>query len=633
MCGICGVINLDLQKPVDPADLVNMTCTLRHRGPDDEGFYVEGPVGLGHRRLAIIDLATGKQPIANEDGTIWIVCNGEIYNYKELRHNLIKAGHIFSSASDTEVALHAYEMYGPDFVNLLNGMFALAIWDWGRRRLLLARDRAGIKPLYYARASGVFLFGSELKAILQHPAIERRLDITALQQYLSLEYVPTPRTIFMGINKLAPGHTLILEPPGDRLATRSYWDMSLYRSEDPGDKRVADYVAEFQDTFLEVIRQELTADVPVGVLLSGGMDSSAVAAQAIKLASKKVQSFTVAFEDSSFDESIYARQAARYLGTEHFEITLTPDKMLELVPRLADFLDEPLGDSSFIPTFLLSQFTRQQVKVALGGDGGDELFAGYSTLQAHQLMSYYQKLIPKWLREHLASRIIDYLPVTFNNLSLDFKLRRFLLGQSLVPLVRHHRWLGSFTPRQVHHLLRSEWLTRENEVENLISYHGGQSGAREMLNQVLYCDMKLYLEGDILPKVDRASMANSLEVRVPFLNYRLLEFAGRLPLQFKLHGLTRKYLLRLAFKDILPPAIVHRSKKGFNMPVAKWLTGPLRPLAEDLFSETRLKRGGLFNAKYVHSLLAEHLSRRQDHRKLLWTLLVFELWREKWLGS
>jgi asparagine synthase (glutamine-hydrolysing) len=632
MCGICGIINLDRQHFVDPADLVNMTRTLRHRGPDDEGFYVEGAVGLGHRRLAIIDLATGRQPIANEDGTIFLVGNGEIYNYRELRHNLLKAGHTFSSASDTEVILHAYEMEGVDFVQRLNGMFALAIWDGRQRRLLLARDRAGIKPLYYARAPGVFLFASELKAILQHPAMERRLDLTALHQYLHLEYVPTPRTIFQGINKLPPGHTLILTPSGDRLAVKPYWDLSLARSEGAGEQRLADYVDEFQDIFQDVIRQELIADVPVGVLLSGGMDSSAIAAAAVRLSGQKVQSFTVAFPDSSFDESSYARQVAQYLGTEHFETTLTPKKMLELVPRLADFLDEPLGDSSFIPTFLLSQFTRQQVKVALGGDGGDELFAGYSTLQAHQLMKYYQALAPRWLQERLA-RFSDYLPVTFNNISLDFKLRRFFLGQASHPLIRHQHWLGSFTTRQINLLLKPEMNVGGEATADLIFHHGRQSGVREILNQVLYGDMKLYLEGDILPKVDRASMANSLEVRVPFLNHQLLDFAGRLPLGFKLHGLTRKYLLRKAFKDVLPPAILRRSKKGFNMPVARWLTGPLKPLAAELFAEARLARGGLFQPQYVRSLWVEHLSRRQDHRKLLWTLLVFELWREKWLEN
>lgn len=631
MCGIAGIINLDLQKPIDPADLRTMTRALRHRGPDDEGFYVQGPVGLGHRRLAIIDLATGQQPMANEDNTIWIVGNGEIYNYQDLRHGLLKAGHSFASASDTEVILHAYEMYGPDSVKLLNGMFALAIWDGVRRRLFLARDRAGIKPLYYARAPGVFLFGSELKAILQHPALERRLDLTALHQYLSLEYVPTPRTIFAGINKLPPGHTLILEVDRNHLTVRSYWDMSLSSSEGRGHKRLADYVAEFNRIFPDVIRQELTADVPVGVLLSGGMDSSAVAAQAVKCSPATVQSFTVAFEDASFDESVYARRVARYLGTDHAEITLTARRVLDLVPRLADWLDEPLGDSSFLPSFFLSEFARRRVKVALGGDGGDELFAGYSTLQAHQLSKYYQGLIPKWLHEHLAGRMLNCLPVSFNNLSLDFKVRRFLQGQAFPPLIRHHRWLGSFTPQQIHRHLRPAGMTGGNEPDNLIADHGRQSGAREVLNQVLYCDMKLYLEGDILPKVDRASMANSLEVRVPFLNARLLEFAGRLPLRFKLRGFTRKYLLRLAFKDLLPAAIIHRRKKGFNMPVAKWLTGPLKPLAADLFSEARLNRAGLFNPQYVQTLLAEHLSRRRDHRKLLWTLLVFELWREKWL--
>jgi asparagine synthase (glutamine-hydrolysing) len=491
MCGICGIINLDGQKPVDAAILVNMTRTLRHRGPDDEGFYLEGAVGLGHRRLAIIDLATGRQPMANEDGSIFIIGNGEIYNYRELRRHLLQAGHTFASTSDTEVILHAYEMDGVDCVRKLNGMFALAIWDGRRRRLLLARDRAGIKPLYYTRAAEVFLFASELKALLQHPVVEPRLDLTALHQYLHLEYVPTPRTIFQGIYKLPPGHTLILDPGGDRLAVQPYWDLSLAPSENPEERPLADYLAEFQDIFQAVIRQELIADVPVGVLLSGGMDSSAVAAVAARLSGRKVQSFTVAFPDSSFDESGYARQVARHLGTEHFETTLTPQKMLDLVPRLADFLDEPLGDSSFIPTFLLSQFTRQQVKVALGGDGGDELFAGYSTLQAHQIMKYYQALTPPRLQARLA-RLSDYLPVTFNNLSLDFKLRRFFLGQAFPPLIRHQHWLGSFTNRQIDLLLQPEKNVGEQATAELILHHGRHSGAREILNQVLYSDMKLW---------------------------------------------------------------------------------------------------------------------------------------------
>jgi asparagine synthase (glutamine-hydrolysing) len=630
MCGICGIINLDLQEPVEPVHLANMTRALQHRGPDDEGFYLDGPVGLGHRRLAIIDLATGKQPLANEDGTIWVVCNGEIYNYQELQPRLIEAGHRFGSRSDNEVILHAYELYGPACVNHLNGMFALALWDGGRRRLLLARDRAGIKPLYYARLPHTFLFGSELQAILQHPAMERRLDHTALKQYLSLEYVPTPRTIFAGINKLPPGHLLILEPGRQQAASRSYWDMDLARSEGAEAKPLADYLTEFRDIFTGVIRQELTADVPVGVLLSSGLDSGAIAAQAVRLSSHRLPSFTVAFDEPSFDESKQARQLAQYLGTDHFEITLTPGRMLELVPRLADYLAEPLGDSSFIPAFLLAEFTRRQVKVALGGDGGDEVFAGYSTLQAHRLLGPYQALVPRRLQEHLAGPLLDYLPVSFNDLSLDFKLRRFLQGYASPPLLRHHFWLGSFTPQQQKLLLINE-SEGQDEVERLILAHGRQSRAREVLNQILYCDLKLYLEGDILPKVDRASMANSLEVRVPFLNQRLMEFAGRLPLCFKLHGLTRKYLLRQAFKDMLPPAVLHRRKKGFNMPVAEWLTGPLRPLAQDLFAESRLQRSGLFNAGYVQTLLSEHWARRRDHRKLLWTLMVFELWRERWL--
>ncbi len=629
MCGICGILNFNSEQPVDPDILHRMTRTMVHRGPDEEGFYLKGPVGLGHRRLSIIDLATGSQPIHNEDQSLWIVYNGELYNAPELRAVLEKAGHRFYTKSDTEVIVHAYEEYGSEVLARLNGMFAFALWDAAARRLFLARDRMGIKPLYYAQLNGCLLFASELKAILAHPAVERRLDLGALNQYLAYEYVPTPRTIFAGINKLSPGHAMTLE--NGRVDIFRYWDISLNRSEAPRAHRQDDYLAEVKAALRESVRLELLSDVPLGVLLSGGIDSSAVAVMMVDHCPGRVKSFSIAFEDPSFDESGYARQVARHLGTEHHEMTVTSDNMLELVPRLGQYLDEPLGDSSFIPTFCLSHFTRQHVKVALGGDGGDELFGGYSTLQAHRLAEYYQRLVPGWVRRRLFPRLVERLPVSFDNLSFDFKARRFLLGQSASVAVRHHLWLGSFTAEDRRRLLGPLAGDYDAEVEGLAESHARNSQAREVLNQVLYCDMKLYLEGDILTKVDRASMANSLEVRVPLLNHLMLDFAGSLPHQWKLRGLTTKYLLRRALRDRLPPAILARGKKGFNIPVARWLAGPLRPLAEDLLAAPRLKRAGLFNPDYVQTLLKEHLARRRDHRKLLWTLLAFELWYDKWM--
>jgi len=628
MCGICGVVNHDRDRPVDPEVLARMTHTMAHRGPDDHGFYVDGPAGLGHRRLSIIDLEAGRQPMANEDETVWIVFNGEIYNCLELRDKLEARGHRFRTRSDTEVIVHAYEEYGSACVTLLNGMFAFAIWDARQSKLFAARDRVGIKPLYYASVDGAFLFSSELKAILAYPGVERRLDLAAVSQYLAFEYVPTPRTIFKGISKLPPGHALTMKH--GQTTVERYWDVSLGKSETLPARSGADYEAELRDALLESVRKELISDVPIGVLLSGGIDSSTVAAMMVEVAPGNVSSFSIAFEDRSFDESNHARLVARHLGTDHHEATLTAKMMLDLVPRIAEFLDEPLGDSSIIPTYLLSNFTRQHVKVALGGDGGDELFAGYSTLQAHRLMEVYRRAVPKVLRRGLIPWVVDKLPVSFDNISFDFKVRRFIAGQWAPPVERHHIWIGSFTGEQRRLLLRGPERNSRGDTEQVFGSHLRACDAQELMNRILYCDIKLYLEGDILPKVDRASMANSLEVRVPLLNQTVLEFADTVPHAWKLRGLTTKYLLRRAAKGRLPASILKRGKKGFNMPVAKWLCGPLRALASDMLSEERLKREGLFNPAYVKSLMDDHLARRSDNRKLLWTLLVFELWREKW---
>jgi asparagine synthase (glutamine-hydrolysing) len=631
MCGLCGVLNFDGQAPVDQEGLAAMTATLQKRGPDDLGYFRSGPVGLGHRRLSIIDLEMGHQPLSNEDGTIWIVYNGELYNYQEIRINLEKAGHRFATASDTEVIVHAYEEYGVDCLKAMNGMFAFAIWDSNRRRLLLARDRLGIKPLYYAHLPQCLLFGSEVKALLAHPQFERRLDVTALNLYLSLEYVPTPHSIFAGVNKLPPGHFLLVEGSDTRL--ERYWDLRLDKSEPVSTRTVAECSAEVRQLLYDAVKMELIADVPVGVLLSGGIDSSAVAAMMARASTQPVPSFSVAFDDPSFDESSHAQLVARHLGTEHHEFPLSADTALQALPEIVAGLDEPLGDSSIIPTYCLSRFTKEHVKVALGGDGGDELFGGYSTLQAHRLANYYQRLAPGWLRQLVEPWVLEKLPVSFDNLSFDFKMRRFLRDYSLPPVVRHHRWLGSFTPEEKAGLLSPLAGASREEVTDLVANHAHEAHTQDPLNQVLYCDLKLYLEGDILVKVDRASMANSLEVRVPLLNRLLVEYAAHLPHSFKLRGLTTKFLLRQALKGILPDSILKRGKKGFNAPVAKWFAGPLKPLLEDLLSPQRLKRQGLFQPDYVTTLIKEHQARHRDNRKLLWTLLAFQMWYEHWIGQ
>lgn len=629
MCGICGFVHADVARPADPATVDAMCHTLTHRGPDDQGIFTRENVALGARRLSIIDLDAGHQPLSNEDKSIWVAFNGEIYNYRDLTALLKHRGHHFATHSDTEVLVHAYEEFGEEFLSHLNGMFAIALWDANKRRLLLARDRTGIKPLYYTQHQGSLLFGSEIKAILAYPGVSRQIDLVAFNEYLSFEYVPTPRSIFQGISKLPPGHLLTITNGGEPVI-RAYWDVNLARSEDVQPKRIEDYRSELSALMRDVVQKEMVSDVPIGVLLSGGIDSSAVAALMTELAPGRVKSFSIGFDDPSFDESDFARQVARHLGTDHHELTLTPSVALDLLPHIAAGMDEPLGDGSLVPTYLLSQFTRGYVKAALGGDGGDELFAGYSTLQAHRLVEYYERLMPGFMRLRVIPWVVDKMPVSYNNVSMDFKIRRFISGRGVPPIIRHHRWLGSFTPEQKKELVEPWVQLQEKDTYDICYEHLRVCRAKEATNQILYADMKLYLEGDILPKVDRASMANSLEVRVPFLNHTLVEYVAALPHALKLHGFTTKFLLRECLHGRVPENILKRGKKGFGMPVAKWLTGPLRPLAEDMLSESRLKRDGFFKPAYVRRLLDDHLAGRADQRKLLWTLLAFQLWFDRW---
>ncbi|MCI0338023.1 MAG: asparagine synthase (glutamine-hydrolyzing) [Acidobacteria bacterium] len=626
MCGIVGIINLDRDQPADEQTARAMAEAIIHRGPDDDGFYFKNNVALGMRRLSIIDLRTGHQPISNEDGSVWVVFNGEIYNFLELRERLIARGHHFRTHSDTEVIVHLYEDHGDDLTSHLNGMFAFALWDENRQRLLIARDRMGEKPLYFTQiANQAFIFASELKSLVVHPLVERRLNLLALRKYLQYEFVPSPYTMFEGVHKLRPAHRLIFEKGQWR--TERYWQLSY---EDERLKIGEDEAAEeVRRRLREAVRIRLISDVPLGVLLSGGIDSSSVAALACEAAQGRVKTFSIAFEERSFDESSYARLVADRLGTDHYEQRFTEREMLAIVPEIPRLLDEPLGDGSLIPTSLLCRFTRHHVTVALGGDGGDEFLAGYPTYAAHRMTGYYRAL-PQFVRSGLIEPAVESLPVSTENLSFDFRAKRFVRGAVLPPGTRHTVWMGSFDAGQQRLLLTSDVLNAWhdeavfNEVRNY-DYENG-SGKTGIIEQMMMLDATHYLSECVLFKVDRASMAASLETRAPFLDHTFIEFLMKLPIDLKFRGLTGKYILKRAMQDRLPEEVIKRPKKGFGMPVAKWIKGELQPLVRDLFAPERLKRRGLFNPEYVQKLLDEHERGQADHRKLIWTLLMFEMW-------
>ncbi len=631
MCGICGVASPGKTIEVSKSILEKMNNAMLHRGPDGEGYYINDQVGLGSRRLSIIDVNGGDQPISNEDKSIWIVFNGEIYNYRELREHLMVRGHVFQTQTDTEVIIHLYEEFGLDCVQHLNGIFAFSLWDDNKKQLFLARDRMGVKPLYYTTLSdGQFVFGSEMKVVLANPKVQRDLDLTSLNEFLSYEYVPTPRTIIRNIWRLEAGTILVLNKDGLKKEAFDYISFRQAESRPPVDYR--DYAQGLYNVVRDSVEQELVSDVPVGVLLSGGIDSSTIAAMMVDCYPGKVQSFSIGFEESSFDESYYARKVSRLLGTQHNEMILTSKMAVDLVGKMTSVIDEPFADSSFIPTYLLSQYAHNYVKVVLGGDGGDELFGGYPTLLAHQLIQFYEMVVPWSIRANLAPKVIKGLSVSFDNISLDFRIRRFLGGRGVPLIARHQRWLGSFVDEEKDELLQ-DWIKpvlRETYYQSFM--HARECDAQLPLDRILYNDLKTYLEGDILFKVDRASMANSLEVRVPFLNRNVVSFANDLPFDLKRNGITGKFILKKAMKSRLPGEIINRPKKGFNMPVAYWLSGELKTLMLEMLSETYIKKQNYFNYKYTNQLIDDHLSRRKDNRKLLWTLLMFQMWYSNYLN-
>jgi asparagine synthase (glutamine-hydrolysing) len=610
VCGIAGIASRS--GAVDPERLRAMSATLVHRGPDSDGVLVDGPVGLAARRLSIIDLETGDQPIANEDGTLHVVQNGEIYNYRELRAGLERAGHRFRTQSDTEVLVHLYEEHGEAFAERLRGMFAVAVWDAGRQRLVLARDPFGIKPLYYRIDGEGLAFASELRAF---PRGE--VDHDGLEAFLAFNSIPAPYSIFREVRKLPPGSLLVWEN-GDARITR-FSRPAPARAEDLRRDDESDLAEELRARLRDSVRAHLIADVPVGVLLSGGVDSAVLAALAAQESAEPVHTFSIGFEERSFDELDNARSVATMYGTRHEELVLRPDAAL-LLPALADAFDEPFADSSALPTYLVSELASSHVKVALSGEGGDELFGGYYTYAADLLALRVGRLAA------IARPLVERLPSSNRRASFDYKAKRFVRGAALPPLERHHSWKEIFSPD-----LRAELTGRQTEFDpvDLLRERYAETEGAEPLARLQDVDLGLYLVDDLLVKTDRASMAHSLEARVPYLDPVVAGLAQALRTKLKVSGLRKKRLLRRAAAPLLPRRIVYGRKRGFSIPAAAWLRGELEPFARDVLSAETLRRQGYFRPEVVERVLDRHVAGEEDLSRQLWGLLAFTLWHER----
>ena len=612
MCGIAGLAALD-GAAVDPGPLPAMCDALRHRGPDDGGIWSEGPVALGNRRLSIIDLAGGHQPMFSEDGQIAVVQNGELYNHDALRAELQAAGHVFATRCDTEVLVHGYEAWGEGVLERLRGMFAVAIWDARERRLLLARDRFGIKPLYWTAQRGVLGFASELNA-LRRIGLREDIDPDALEAYLAFNAIPAPLTIFSDVRKLGPGQLLSFAPGTGAPEVRDWCRPLPARAGALRGESEGALAAELRERLRDSVRAHLIADVPVGVFLSGGVDSGTLTALAAQETPGQVSTFSVGFEEASFDELAHARLVAQRYGTDHHELVLRPDAVT-LLGEVVEAFDEPFGDSSALPTYLVSRLASEHVKVALSGEGADELFGGYYTYVANLLAPRLAPLA------RLARPFVERLPSSSARVSLDYKARRFVRAAHLPPVERHHGFKEILSPALREQLLDRFGSERADPLDPWREHWAATEGAEE-LARLQELDLNLYLPSDLLVKTDRASMAHSLEARVPFLDPHVAELALALPSAMKVRGRQKKRLLRKAVEPLLPAEVVHGAKRGFSIPAAAWLRGEMEPFAREVLSQARL-----VDRDVSLRLLDEHVARRDDHSRPLWGLLCLELWR------
>ena len=618
MCGICGVVGSPDQ------DLLKKMCgIMKHRGPDDEGYFIDKDIGLGIRRLSIIDLETGHQPIYNEDRTVIVVLNGEIYNYKELAYELKAKGHRFYTNSDTEVLVHLYEDLKEDCLDKLRGMFAFAIWDKDEEKLFLARDRLGIKPLYYTYQDNVFLFASEIKALLEDGRLPRSINILALDYYLSFLYIPAPMTIFKGINKLTHGHYLTLKK--GNLNVKHYWRLNFTQDKQ---RSVGFYKDKIISSLKEAIKSHLVSDVPLGVFLSGGIDSSAIVALMHQLGAGSIKTFSIGYEESfaSYNELEYSRLIAKRFNTQHQEFIVKPD-IREIIPAVVRYLDEPFADSSAILNYLISKEASQHVKVALSGIGGDEVFGGYPRYIGADISSYYDKL--PYLLRHLLQYGSSYIKSTSLARDTSGRLKRFLQAGLLTPQERYLAWITYFDYQMKDEIYNPDIKQEIKQKKECLHLKYFQEIInQDYLSRVVYVDINTYLPDDLLIMADRMSMANSLELRVPFCDHRLMDSCFAIPYQLKLKGLRLKGLFKESLKNILPQEIINKPKQGFMIPLADWLREDLKTYVSQILSKENIKKRGYFNPDYVEKILKMHFTKEAVLTHQIWSLLVLELWLE-----
>lgn len=619
MCGIVGKINFGSAGAIERAAFERMRETLSHRGPDDAGSLFDGQTALGFRRLSIIDLSkAGAQPMCNEDGMVWLVFNGECYNYRELRQDLLAKGHSFKSDSDTEALVHAYEEYGMDFLHRVNGMFSLAVYDKKIGKVFLAVDRFGVKPLYFFAGKDTFVFGSEIKAVVADKSVPKEVDPLAVRQYFNLGYIGAPRTIFRGLSKMEPAHWLSIDVTSGAISDQAqYWQLGFSQRE--GSSK--DWQSEFEKTFYEAVERRLISDVPLGVFLSGGLDSTAVLMAMDKLGRKNISTFSIAFAEAAFDESRFSRSVSEKFKTEHHEFFVKPDA-IELLPKLAWHFDEPFDDASALPSFYLAQETRKNITVALSGDGGDELLAGYPRYATFAKLEQYRSLLPFGLGRKAAGAVAAMLPSR-----LKTSKRLYLASLELAQSYQEH--MSAFSAKETERILGSEFSGQAWSGYDFSSIL--ESVEHDVVTGLQYLDSKTYLPGDILVKVDRTSMANSLEVRSPFLDYVLWEKAFSLPVQSRYDGKSAKLPLKKLLAPVMGQPFVDRKKMGFNVPLNSWFSGQLRSYAGELLLSEKTRGRGYVNMNYIKEILEQHQTGKYDHSRKIWNLLFFEQWCRVWL--